>query len=303
MNQWPLRVGGRGPRGFMWVLLALCAAALPGATTVGPRFDVLEYGAVGDGAADDSAAIGRALAAAAAAAPSTVVFAAGKRFLTKPINLTSSLTVEIYGTIIFVAGNTSSWGLDFIRGVPCTHPQPGQTPWECPTNATFPPPGDKAACTGGYRCFNASSTAPNCQTYCHPVSGAPADAWRVIPSLPSWPGPGFRYQSLLMAAHAHDITIRGNGTIDGGGPWWWGLSNQSLHPWHEFGRPRFVSPHHNITRHPIPTICVRAPPGRVLQLHEHRDDGHHRDRQPLLDCQLLQQLERLGPPPQDPQPD
>ena len=266
----------------MWVLLALCAAALPGPTTVGTQFDVLEYGAVGDGAADDSAAIGRALAAAAAAAPSTVVFPAGKRFLTKPINLTSSLTVEIYGTISFVAGNTSSWGLDFIRGVPCTHPQPGQAAWECPTNATFPPPGDKAACTGGYRCFNASSTAPNCQTYCHPVSGAP-DAWRVIPSLPSWPGPGFRYQSLLMAAHARDITIRGNGTIDGGGPWWWELSNQSLHPWHEYGRPRFVE-FYNCTNIEMAGITVTDSPFWTVHFYNSSNVwAHHLKIRNLID--------------------
>ena len=69
------------------------------------------------------------------------------------------------------------------------------------------------------------------------IRGATGDAalrsWPRIPPLPSYgrdrdltctyghPDKRQRYQALVMAAGARGLVIRGRGTIDGQGPWWW----------------------------------------------------------------------------------
>ncbi|MFI1814847.1 glycosyl hydrolase family 28-related protein [Streptomyces sp. NPDC020422] len=107
------------PRAARRALLAGAVAGLTGtalisgggtaaaATTVatGPSdwFDVKAHGAVGDGSADDTAAIQRALDAAAAAGGGTVYFPAGK-YLVKPAGGAPALAVKGDGTRLTGAG-------------------------------------------------------------------------------------------------------------------------------------------------------------------------------------------------------
>jgi polygalacturonase len=203
-------------------------------------FDVTKYGAAGDGVIDDSAAIVMAMAAAAAelagdaAGAATVAFPAGKIFLTKPINISSSgLTLQVDGTILGITGNNSAHGRDYILGLVCK-PVPwrnGGSFWECPNNnrSTFP-----AAPAGPYSDMNASKACHNAGTgiynpanqswttappRCHPVDGS---VWPVLPGLPTGGDTGgTHYQALIQAAHVRDIAIKGSGAIDGGGDWWW----------------------------------------------------------------------------------
>lgn len=77
------------------VLAAACVAA-----AAAPVFNVETFGAVGDGHHDDTDAVRACLAAAAAAGPSTVLFPAGKTFLTGAFNLSSDLVVQIEGTVL-----------------------------------------------------------------------------------------------------------------------------------------------------------------------------------------------------------
>ena len=69
---------------------------LSSSTTAAGVYDVTAYGAVGDGIHDDTAAVAAALKAAAAAAPPTkVLFPLGGTFLTGPINMSSSMTLQV----------------------------------------------------------------------------------------------------------------------------------------------------------------------------------------------------------------
>ncbi|MFF9839144.1 glycosyl hydrolase family 28-related protein [Streptomyces sp. NPDC013740] len=79
------------------------AAATTVATGPSDRFDVKAHGAVGDGSADDTAAIQRALDAAAAAGGGTVYFPAGK-YLVKPVGGAPALAVKGDGTRLTGAG-------------------------------------------------------------------------------------------------------------------------------------------------------------------------------------------------------
>ena len=50
--------------------------------------------------------------------------------------------------------------------------------------------------------------------------------WRRIPPLPTYGrdrdgARKSRYQALVLAANVNGLRIRGSGTIDGSGPWWW----------------------------------------------------------------------------------
>ena len=59
------------------------------------RYDVTDFGAVGDGETDDTKSIVKALSAAAANAKATVYFPPKKIFLTGPINMTTGLTLQV----------------------------------------------------------------------------------------------------------------------------------------------------------------------------------------------------------------
>lgn len=72
------------------MLVLFLAVATPTAT-----FDVLEFGAVGDGAAVDSVAVRRTFAACSAAGGGIVRFAANHQYLTGPFNISSNTTVLV----------------------------------------------------------------------------------------------------------------------------------------------------------------------------------------------------------------
>ena len=58
-------------------------------------FNVLDFGAVGDGVTKDTAAISKAIAAVAVAGSGAILFPGGRRFLTAPFNMTSHCTLFI----------------------------------------------------------------------------------------------------------------------------------------------------------------------------------------------------------------
>ena len=61
----------------------------------GNVFNVMDFGAVGDGVTKDTEAIKKAIAAVKGAGEGVVLFPSGKRFLTAPVNLTSHCTVFV----------------------------------------------------------------------------------------------------------------------------------------------------------------------------------------------------------------
>lgn len=66
--------------------------------------------------------------------------------------------------------------------------------------------------------------------------------WPVMPHLPSYPCDRdicscCRYQPFVLFANATNVSLTGDGTIDGSGPFWWGLRNQKKLL---YGRPRLV---------------------------------------------------------------
>ena len=74
--------------------------SLPAGSDSSTKCDVMDYGAVGDGAAVDTAAIAKAIEAC-----EHVVFPAGKQFLTGTITLRSHLTLEVNGDILGAVGH------------------------------------------------------------------------------------------------------------------------------------------------------------------------------------------------------
>lgn len=128
-------------------------------------FDVTRYGALSDGVTDSSEAIAAAIAAASAYFSShresrpVVLFPPGN-FLTRPFNLSSSIILQIDGTILAAVGR---------------------------------------------RALQLWPRLPPLPTYGRDRDGARKS----------------RYQALLMAFGASDLMIRGHGTVDGQGAWWW----------------------------------------------------------------------------------
>ena len=58
-------------------------------------FNVMDFGAVGDGVANDTTAINKAISAVADAGSGVILFPTGHRFLTAPFNVTSHCTLYI----------------------------------------------------------------------------------------------------------------------------------------------------------------------------------------------------------------
>jgi polygalacturonase len=77
--------------------LVLLSAAASAAATV---YNVLDYGAQGDGNTFDTAAIKAAFAAAGSARGGKVVFPAGYTFLTGSFNVTANTIISVEGTIL-----------------------------------------------------------------------------------------------------------------------------------------------------------------------------------------------------------
>ena len=81
-----------------------CFAAEPGSAAVGPRsWDVRAFGARGDGATPDTAAINRAIEAAHAAGGGTVYFSAGT-YLSFSIRLRSHVALHLDHGAVLLAG-------------------------------------------------------------------------------------------------------------------------------------------------------------------------------------------------------
>jgi polygalacturonase len=103
-------MGGRYASSRHAALAALAAAAFaPTAAAWGGVFDVRDFGAVGDGATLDTAAVRSAFAAAAAANGGEVVFPAGYTFLTGPFNFTSNNAITVAGTVMFTNDPRVDW--------------------------------------------------------------------------------------------------------------------------------------------------------------------------------------------------
>ena len=81
-------------------------------TTSDNVFNVLSYGAVGDGVRDDTLALRKAAAALAVSGQGgTLLLPAGYTFLSQPVNLTSHTNLVIAGTLLASRQNTSLWPL------------------------------------------------------------------------------------------------------------------------------------------------------------------------------------------------
>lgn len=157
-----------------------------------------DFGAVGDGRTDCTAAIIAAVAAASRRAARTsrkaaVRFGRGLTFLTRPFNLTSGLVVQVDGTIRAATGDAA------------------QRQWP---------------------------RLPPLPTYGRDRDGA--KRWR--------------HQALIMAEQAHGVVIRGRGTIDGQGAWWWTRRREL-----RGGRPHLLE-FYNCTRVELAGVTLRDSP-------------------------------------------
>ena len=166
---------------IIWILggerLTTCQAVSID-NTVLLRLDVTEFGAVGDGVTDDTAALQRAISDYDG--PRLVHFPANRTFISAPLNLSSDLILQIDGRLEAITNTTED--------------------------------------------FSAK--------------------WPQIPPLPNYGssednGRYLQYQSFLYANQASNIVIKGDGTIDGMGGWWWATfqNNKSALP---AGRPNLI---------------------------------------------------------------
>ena len=109
-GSWP----ARQPLLSLSVLVALAAAcnAVPGlAAPPGATFNILDFGGVGDGATDNTAAFAKAVAAVAAASGGTLVVPAGT-FVTRAFNLTSSMLLLLQSSAVIQSSvDFTSWPL------------------------------------------------------------------------------------------------------------------------------------------------------------------------------------------------
>jgi polygalacturonase len=87
----------------MLVLFFLCVYIA--ITSSAPTFNVIDFGAIGNGVADDTIAVRSALAAAEQAGPSTVLFPSDHTFLTGAFNLSSDLILSVQGVILAYPGS------------------------------------------------------------------------------------------------------------------------------------------------------------------------------------------------------
>jgi len=86
---------------MLWLLVCVCLCF---SGTSGQSFNVLDYGARGDGVTKDTAAIVKAVAAIEMAGGGILLFPAG-RYLTAPFNLTSNIIVHISPSATILGSN------------------------------------------------------------------------------------------------------------------------------------------------------------------------------------------------------
>ena len=116
-------------------LLALLSLLLPATPLAGASgvFSLLDYGGVGDGATDNSAAFARAVAAVAAAGGGTLVVPAaappaGGTYVTRGVNLTSGMTLLLGdGVVLRSSLDYAAWPL-----IPPLRAYPGDGPRYAP---------------------------------------------------------------------------------------------------------------------------------------------------------------------------
>ena len=113
------------PHAVVLALALALALALPAATL--GAWNVLDYGARGDGTTDDTAAIARAYTACrGGGGGGTVVFPSGHVFRTGPFDLTcnNSVTSIEHGALVQSLNTTDTWPF----GPDCPEPAQGRTP-------------------------------------------------------------------------------------------------------------------------------------------------------------------------------
>jgi polygalacturonase len=160
----------------------LAAAAAAGGCARAQSFNVLKYGAVGDGVADDTAAVRAATAALAAAGGGELLFPAGYTFFCGPINVSSHAVVRVEGT--FLASNNSA-DYELVAPLPWfgggqDAPLSGAPEWSPVLRAvgTADAPVVNVTFTGGglidgngaawWACFDNKLAGPPCNGYSRP---------------------------------------------------------------------------------------------------------------------------------------
>lgn len=164
-------------------LLLLLAGAAAAADAASPGvFNVLDYGAVGDGVTNDSAAIRAAIRAVTAAGGGTLLLPAAHTFLCGAINLTDNTVMQLEGT--FLASNSSA-DFELVAPLPWygggqDAPMSGEPEWSPVIRAVGTPaaPVVNVTLTGGGRidgnggawwaCADRKLAGPPCSGYSRP---------------------------------------------------------------------------------------------------------------------------------------
>lgn len=177
--------------------LALLAGAVTQPAWAAGVFNVLDYGAKGDGTTLDTSAVRATLQAAAQAHGGEVVFPWGYTFLTRPFNLSSNVQLSVEGTVMFSDDPSDDWPLipQFAWFGPTTSPQfqPLIMAWEDANNITI---------TGARTCAGSLKKRVHWGNLNCVIKCASLVKKEKLPTTP-----------CRLAA--------GGGTIDGNGTKWW----------------------------------------------------------------------------------
>ena len=118
--------------------------------------------------------------------------------------------------------------------------------WAGPSTLAAARPGDTVLVPAGIHDtppFNISTSHLTLQIDGVLRSSAARRDWPLLPPLPTYGrdrdgAKARRHQALILLHNAHHVTIRGSGSIDGGGPWWWNHRHE-----HSAGRPHLIEVH------------------------------------------------------------
>mmetsp|Transcript_25935 Transcript_25935/g.49010 ORF Transcript_25935/g.49010 Transcript_25935/m.49010 type:complete len:711 (+) Transcript_25935:346-2478(+) len=170
--------------------------------TAGLWFDVMDFGAVGDGLHNDTGAVLLALAASRSVRGGTVHLPPGRRFLLWPFTISHPhVTLRIDGLVICPA-RLSLWGpLEMLPVVPG-------------------PPSSKDVLAYSLMAQSAAGLPPGRAGEVSAAGPAPGRVGEVSRELQRM------RLHLIMLDRVHDVTICGSGTVDGRGGAWWHLRRQ-----------------------------------------------------------------------------
>lgn len=203
--------------------LAVLACAEPGAGTT-TTFNVLSYGAVGDGSTYDTEAIRSTFAAASAAGGGTVLFPPGHTFLTGAFNLSAHTVVRVEGTIL---GSPNATDYVLVEPLPWYGPDPTADPtdpreWGALVSAYYV---DNVTLTGGgvidgngwlwWPCAG-NTSAPPCSGHVRPHGVRLIGSVGVhihnltIQNSPMWQ----THLAYVTDAHIHDVVITAPSSSD-----------------------------------------------------------------------------------------